>query len=258
MMTSRRGHDHLTTKRRQMVLAAKLRRTVLRWFETSARDFPWRKTKDPFHILIAEILLRQTQAARVSGPFRALITRYPTPNDLARANVAELREWFTPLGLVQRADHLVAGAQALLRDHNGQVPNDPHMLQALPGIGEYASNAILCLAFRARLPMIDEGSGRVLRRVLGFSRTGPAYKDRRLATAARSILPQRAVREFNLGLIDLAASHCHPVRPNCQECPLRKVCHEAKQTSRVGRQRRLHQPSPLTRTGIEKPCSMCN
>ena len=197
---------------------------VVSWFHSNGRDFPWRETRNPYHILIAEVLLRQTQAARVVGPYIYLITTYPDPASLAEADVDALRQWFRPLGLVRRADRLVECARRLLRDYGGQVPRDLRSLQSLPGIGRYSARATLCMAFNHPLPMIDEGSGRVLRRALGLPGTGTAYSDTRLAEYAEDLLSSSHAREFNLGLIDIGAAYCHPRTPECSKCPLVEGC----------------------------------
>ena len=198
--------------------------SVVSWFRSNGRDFPWRETRNPFHILMAEVLLRQTQAARVVGPYIHLVTTYPDPASLAEADVDALREWFRPLGLVRRADRLVQCARRLLGDYGGQVPRDLRSLQSLPGIGRYSARATLCMAFNHPLPMIDEGSGRVLRRALGLPVTGPAYSDTRLAEYAEDLLSSSHAREFNLGLIDIGAAYCHPRTPGCSKCPLVEGC----------------------------------
>ena len=198
--------------------------SVVRWFRCNGRDFPWRSTRNPFHILIAEVLLRQTQANRVVGPYLHLVATYPDPPSLAKADVDGLRQWFRPLGLVRRADRLVECAHRLLRDHGGQVPRDLKQLESLPGIGRYSARAILCMAFQRPEPMVDEGSGRVLRRVLGYRQTGPAYLDEGLLRAVEEVIPKNSGSEFNLGLIDIAAAHCHTRTPNCHKCPLLKHC----------------------------------
>ena len=205
-------------------LSQELATSVVDWFRTNGRDFPWRHTKDPFHILIAEVLLRQTQAARVVSPYTHLVATYPDPASLAEADVDALRKWFKPLGLVRRADRLVECARRLLRDYEGQVPRDLRDLQSLPGIGRYSARATLCMAFNYRVPMIDEGSGRVLRRILGFLDTGPAYSDIHLAEVAKRVLPDSHAREFNLALIDIGAAHCHPRAPDCRGCPALSHC----------------------------------
>ena len=198
--------------------------SVTSWFRANGRAFPWRDTKNPFHILLAEVLLRQTQAPRVVAPYLHLTALYPDPGSLAHADVESLRQWFKPLGLVRRADRLVECAGILMREYHGQVPQGLQELQALPGLGRYSARAILCIAFDHTVPMIDEGCGRVLRRVLGFQSRGPAYLDSTLLAAAERLLPTTEVREFNLGLIDIAAIHCHPRTPECRSCPLLSMC----------------------------------
>jgi A/G-specific adenine glycosylase len=201
-----------------------LRAAVLSWFATNGRDFPWRNTTDVFHILVAEILLRQTQAWRVREPYLELIRRYPSPEALAVADVDELQRWFRPLGLVKRAHHLVRIAQTLVAQYGGQIPADLGVLRGLPGLGIYGARAILCLGFGVPVPMIDEGSGRALRRVLGVSPRGPAYCDSKLLQIAENILPKQWAKEFNLGLIDITAAYCHSRAPSCANCPLASVC----------------------------------
>lgn len=197
---------------------------VVAWFRENGRAFPWRETTNAFHILVAEVLLRQTQAHRVAEPYVELVTRYPDPKSLGRADIASLRQWFGPLGLVSRADRLIETARILVQEHAGQVPRDLEELQALPGIGRYSARAILCLAFGRPFPMIDEGSGRVLRRVLGHAIDGPAYASHSLMTHAQGLLPAGSAREFNLGLIDIASRYCRPRKTLCAECPLATVC----------------------------------
>lgn len=214
-------------------IGEELATSVVGWFRSNGRDFPWRDTKDPFHILMAEVLLRQTQASRVVGPYRDLVVTYPEPSSLAEADVNGLRKWFRPLGLVQRADRLVECAHRLVRDYGGQVPPALRDLESLPGIGRYSARAILCMAFSHPLPMIDEGSGRVLRRVLGFSDSGPAYSDIRLAEFAERLISSSHPREFNLGLIDIGAAYCHPRTPDCPDCPLLQYCKVGRRAANI-------------------------
>jgi A/G-specific adenine glycosylase len=206
--------------------------SVVTWFRSYGRTFPWRSTSNSFHILIAEVLLRQTQANRVVEPYLELIERYPNPQTLAEADTMELRKWFRPLGLVKRADFLVQCAQILIKDYEGQVPGNLKVLESLPGLGKYSARAILCLGFNKPIPMIDEGGGRVLRRVFGHEPRGPAFSDPALMDATIRILPNESPRDFNLGLIDIANAYCHPNKPDCLECPLLKECsYRTKQSS---------------------------
>ena len=198
--------------------------TVLNWFEGNARRFPWRRTSNPFHILIAEVLLRQTQAHRVVEPYLVLIERYPTPEALAQANPCSLTEWFRPLGLYRRANSLIEASRLIVDQHSGCVPKDLDALLSLPGIGVYSARAILCMAFKVPVPMVDESSGRLFRRVWGLPEKGPAYNDRTLLEMAERMIPCNQCREFNLGILDIAAAYCHVRKPICVVCPLASSC----------------------------------
>ena len=196
-----------------------LHRTVEEWFEKNGRDFPWRQSSNSFHILVAEVLLRRTQAHRVVGPYLELTERYSDIRDMADADVTWLREWFRPLGLVNRAQGLVEAAKTILEQHGGEVPNELSEIESLPGLGRYSACAVLCLAHAGAAPMIDESSGRLLRRLLGLSSSGPAYSDKDLFERAQRLIPSDASRGFNLGLLDIAAAYCHVGSPDCVQCP---------------------------------------
>ncbi len=205
--------------------------TIEEWFSKSGRDFPWRHSSNPFHVLVAEVLLRRTQAERVAGPYVDLIERYPDTRDMAVANVAWLREWFRPLGLVSRANLLIDAAKAFVERHEGEVPSDLSEIESLPGLGRYSARAILCMALGGAVPMIDESSGRLLRRLLGLSSIGPAYSDRRLLELTQALVPHETSRAFNLGLLDIAAAYCHVGSPDCVQCPLRNLCSRGRQVT---------------------------
>ena len=204
--------------------ACTLQRTVQKWYSESGRDFPWRQSSSPFHVLVAEVLLRRTQAERVVGPYLDLTERYPDTQDMASADVAWLREWFRPLGLIGRADLLVNAAKAIVQEHGGEVPRDLSEVESLPGMGKYSARAVHCIAHRGAVPMVDESSGRLLRRLLGLRRTGPAYSDRELLERTEALVPHNSSRAFNLGLLDIAAAYCHVTSPTCAQCPLRSLC----------------------------------
>ena len=138
---------------------------------------------------------------------------------LVDADLNGLRQWSKPLGLVRRADRLVECAHRLLRDYGGHAPQDLHCLQPLPGTSMYSAHATLCMASNHPPSMIDEGSGRVLRRVLELPNARPAYSDIRLAEVTERNLPGNHTREYSLGLIEIGAAYCRPRMPGCPKCP---------------------------------------
>lgn len=198
--------------------------SVLKWFARNSRDFPWRETSNSYFIFVAEILLRQTQAWRVAEPYLGIISRYPTFEALSQAEVSDLRGWFKSLGLVKRADLMISAAKLVVNDFGGLLPCRLKLLLRLPGMGDYSARAVACLAFGARVPMIDGSSGRLLRRVLGLKERRPAHSDSKLLEVAETIIPREQARNYNLGLLDIASAYCHSKDPNCLECPLAKYC----------------------------------
>lgn len=206
-----------------------LRCIVEDWFAQNERDFPWRQTSNSFHVLIAEVLLRRTQAQRVVEPYLHLIEQYPDVQDMAVADAIQLRDWFRPLGLVNRALHLVEAANIILERYSGEIPDDLSEIERLPGLGRYSACAVLCLVHGGSVPMIDESSGRLLRRLMGLNSAGPAYSDKDLFDRAQRLIPHNESRSFNLGLLDIAAIYCHVNSPECGQCPLRSLCVRGQQ-----------------------------
>jgi len=203
---------------------------VICWFTRHSRDFPWRKTHNPYYIFVAEVLLRRTQAPRIIDSYKQITEKYPTPETLSKADVTELRKFFKPLGLIKRADCLIKAAKQIVNDYGGQIPCNLRAVASLPCMGIYSSRAVICMAFDAHVPMIDESSGRVLRRVFQIEPKGPAYSDKKLLDFALSIIPIGHAREFNLGLLDIASFFCHSSKPECLKCPLSKICYYARKT----------------------------
>jgi len=193
---------------------------VLDWFERSARDLPWRRTRDPYRVLVAEVLAQQTQAERAAEAFPRFLARFPDPEALARATPAEvLREW-QGLGYNRRALALRACAQAVVE--RGGWPQSVEDLATLPGVGPYTARAVACFALGQDVAPVDTNVGRVLARSLAGadpSQLTPASRQR-LADAA---LPGGRAWAWSSALMDVGSAHCRP-RPRCDGCPIALRC----------------------------------
>jgi A/G-specific adenine glycosylase len=198
------------------------RSRLLRWGEDHRRSFPWRETNDPFRILIAEVLLQRSRGKTVATVYERLFARWPTAEALARARVHSLGSVIRPLGLIKRAVTLKALAGAVAQ--RGGVPDSLGELLELPGVGDYAANATLVVAFQQRAHVVDGVSARVYRRYFELPGTGPASSDGQLWRAVSQATPRQRVREWNWAVLDLAASVCLPKVPRCSECPLESRC----------------------------------
>lgn len=194
-------------------------RRLLRWYRRQGRSLPWRRTTDPYRILVSEVMLQQTQVERVIPKYHQFLRRYPSVADLARAHVREVREVWYPLGYNARPVRLREIAREVVRRHGGQIPAERTRLLALKGIGPYTAGAVLAFAYGRRVAVLDTNVRRVLQRVFH----GRAASDRALWRLAEHLLPRRAY-DFNQALMDFGALICTARRPQCPVCPMRTFC----------------------------------
>ena len=207
------------------VLRRTFRRKLLTWYEQHGRDLPWRKTDDPYHILVSEIMLQQTQVDRVLPKYDEWLARFPTLGDLAAAPIEDaVRTWY-PLGYNIRPRRLHSIAREAVEQYGGALPRDGATLRSFKGIGEYTEGAILSFAFRERAAILDTNVARVLFRVfVGRGNPKAAPMRKRLWSISRALVPVRRVFDFNQGLMDLGAMICVARNPRCLVCPMTSIC----------------------------------
>ena len=202
-----------------------LQRRLLRWYAVSKRDLPWRKTRDPYAILVSEIMLQQTQVDRVIPKYHEFLKKYPTVHALAKANPHQVRKTWYPLGYNIRPLRLHAIARESVTRYNGQIPDEPETLMAMDGIGRYTAGAVLSFAFRKDAPILDTNVRRVLQRVFGVRGNpmrGPT--NRRLWALAEEVIPPGKGYLFNQALMDFGATVCTARKPACPTCRMRTIC----------------------------------
>jgi A/G-specific adenine glycosylase len=202
------------------------------WYRRSARDLPWRRTRDPYHILVSELMLQQTQVSRVMEKYGEFLRRFPTLDAVARARPRPVREAWHGLGYYARAANLHRLARALARETGAaaELPSEPAALRELPGVGRYTAGAVASFAFEARAAIVDTNVARVLRRVFApsLARRGGG-SERVIWDIAEQILPRtrRATYVHNQALMELGALVCTARIAHCGRCPVRRVCDSA-------------------------------
>jgi len=205
--------------------AASFRRRLLTWYARHRRRLPWRGSRDPYRILVSEIMLQQTQVSRVLEHYARFLSRYPTLEDLAGAPAEEVRESWDGLGYYARARNLHAAARHVVARLGGRLPSAPDALRRLPGIGRYTAGALASLAFGADVPAVDTNAARVLTRAFGVrGRRKTARHERRLWVLAAALVPSGRSSDWNQALMDLGAAYCTARAPRCNECPVRRSC----------------------------------
>lgn len=212
---------------------------LLTWFAAVGRDLPWRRTRDPWAVLVSEVMLTQTQVARVVPKYEALLARFPDAAACAAAPAGEVVTMWSGLGYNRRALNLHRTACALIDQHGGRVPDDLSALLALPGIGPYTARAILAFAYEADIGVLDTNAARVLARWAGrpLGRT-------EAQVLADDVVPAGEGWAWNQAMLDLGATICTARNPGCDGCPVRSGCRWAI----VG----FPQPDPASGTGARQ------
>jgi A/G-specific adenine glycosylase len=193
---------------------------LLDWYGRKGRSLPWRATRDPYAVLVSEIMLQQTQASRVVPAFRAFLERFPSLPDLAAAPLADVLTQWRGLGYNRRARNLHRAAIAIAERHGGMVPADLDALRALPGLGDYTARAILAFAFDEPAAPVDVNVARVLARAV----VGVPLSRRDAQRVADEVLPVAAPAAWSHALMDLGATTCRVRAPRCGECPAARAC----------------------------------
>jgi A/G-specific adenine glycosylase len=201
------------------------RRRLLAWYRRHGRSLPWRETRDPYRILVSEIMLQQTQVDRVLPKYHEWLDRYPTIEALAEASESDaVRTWY-PLGYNIRPRRLHAIARDAVGRFDGQLPGDEETLRSFKGIGAYTAGAVMSFAFGKRAAILDTNVARVLFRVfVGTGAPDGHAMKKHLWDVSRTVLPHRHVFDFNQALMDFGATACSARAPLCDRCPMSAKC----------------------------------
>jgi len=205
----------------------KLASRLLRWWRKSGRKYPWRKERDPYKVLIAELMLQRTRADQVLAVYPSFLHRFPTVQALAEASPEEVRNFFNRLGLLWRSENVKRLGEVLEKDFGGQVPDAREKLLSLPGVGEYVADAVLASLHGRDVVAIDANVCRIVQRIFKLKARGEARRDPKLKQMVQKVVPKGKAREFNWAMIDLGALVCTPKNPKCPICPLNKMCKHA-------------------------------
>ncbi len=212
--------DRISSARRRA-----LQKKLLQWYAFAQRDVPWRRQRDPYAIWVSEVMLQQTQTAKVLDYYEPFLRRFPTLTALAQAPLDDVLKAWEGMGYYARARHLHQAAQYVSASLQGELPRDYHELLEIPGIGPYTAAAIASIAFNRDHAVVDGNVARVLSRL--FHVTVPAAEPRGkqlFAELAQRFLPAGLSREWNQAMMELGALVCTPRRPDCSHCPAKNYC----------------------------------
>lgn len=207
---------------------AAIRRKLLRWYQRNKRDLPWRRTRDPYAIWIAETMLQQTRVETVLPYYEKFLRAFPTIQALRRAPLDRILRAWAGLGYYRRAENLKKAARQITRDHGGQMPREYEKLRGLAGVGDYTAGAVLSIAFQQRYPAVDGNARRVLGRLLNPG------DEKELFAKAAALVSRSRPGDFNQAIMELGSTTCITKAPRCNQCPLSAEC-----SARTGQEVRL-------------------
>lgn len=202
-----------------------LRKMLIAWYQKNHRKLPWRETSDPYPIWVSEVMLQQTQVKTVIPYYQNFIRRFPTIKKLAGTNLQEVLKAWEGLGYYARARNLHRAAKIILTRHQGKVPDTHQAIRSLPGVGDYIAAAVLSIAYKQPVAVLDGNVKRVLARVFCIKAPVNASAFHKLfQKSADALLDKNQPDVFNQAMMELGALVCHPKTPQCTLCPLAEYC----------------------------------
>ena len=209
----------------EMTFSTEISESLLSWYDKNARILPWRGIRDPYKTWVSEIMLQQTRVETVIPYFERFISRFPSLRDLAMADEAEVMKLWEGLGYYSRARNLLKGARQIMDQYQGILPEDPHLLRKISGIGSYTAGAIASIAYNVQVPAVDGNVLRVCSRLFGIRESiHIPHVRKKLEDAAAASVPAERPGDYNQALMDLGATVCTPGTPDCGHCPLSAFC----------------------------------
>jgi A/G-specific adenine glycosylase len=201
----------------------KFQQSLLTWFDSHARDLPWRQNSDPYRIWVSEIMLQQTRVTAVLDYYARFLTLFPSVTVLAQAKEPEVLAAWSGLGYYRRARMMHQAAKVVVHEHHGIFPRTAEELRKLPGIGEYTSSAIASIAFGEPVAVVDGNVERVLLRIFSEAES-PVPRAKWFRDRAANLLDTQRPGDFNQAMMELGATVCLPQRPLCLHCPVQRFC----------------------------------
>lgn len=201
-----------------MLKEIQFRQKLLEWFKKNGRDFPWRKTTNPYNVFLAEFMLQKTKANQAAAVYGRFIKKYPNFYSLAKSKPADVKKIIEPLGLIYRVYRLRKAAREVTKKFGSKLPDNKEELVKFYGVGDYISNAVRSFAFNKPVPVVDRNVIRVIGRVFSL------IDEKEIMDFLEKLLPKGKHKEFNWAILDFGGTVCLKNKPKCNICPLATMC----------------------------------
>ena len=211
----------------QNSISRQISNKLIDWWSIHGRNFRWRKSCDPYQILISELMLHRTRASQVATIFDNFVERYPNLTALSNAECIEIIDALRPLGLNWRTELILKLIDDVNKLYQGKIPEKKEDLMSLHGVGDYVASAVRCFAFGYPEVVVDTNTSRVISRLFSFEEKGEMRRSKNVRESYQSILDKERPQEFNYALLDLGAEICKPRSKICSICPISNFCKTA-------------------------------
>lgn len=195
---------------------------IYEWYQSNKREFPWRKTDNPYFILISEMMLQRTKAEQVEGVYKKFIATYPTIYSLAKSEPWQVDYIVKSLGLKDRYKVFINAANFIARNYNGMVPDKRNDLLCIPGVGEYVSGMVMNCAFGKREYVVDTNIARVFNRILDLNLKGEVRRKKEIIEYSSIYFDTENSRQYAYAILDFAAAICKSINSLCDICPVNR------------------------------------
>ena len=210
------------------VFIEKFREKIIKWGQKHFVAYPWRLTRDPYKLLIAEVLLHRTRSEQVVLLYLNFIKKYPNIHALVATDISELEKILFSAGLRWRIKKLYEMAKEIVNKYGGKIPEDYDELRSLPGVSDYIASAVRCFAFNYPDPIIDTNTVRIIGRVLGLTISDSLRRKKSFKQLVKQLVDPKNPASFNFALLDLGKIVCKARNPLCYKCPIYSLCCYAK------------------------------
>lgn len=202
-----------------------LANNLLKWSKENSPEYPWRKTSDPYHVMISEMLLRRTRASSVPIVYEKFLSKFPTISLLAKSSVEEIENIIKSLGMKSRSVKMKTAAKMIMENHSGKFPSgEKELLEIVGKESQYTANAIRCFALNQQVPIFDVNVKRIFERIFSIDFGNAAHKKKDSWKLVSIAVPEKNIKQYNWALLDLGKAVCIAIDPKCSICPLKSIC----------------------------------
>ncbi|MCA2003648.1 MAG: hypothetical protein LDL06_02650 [Candidatus Nitrosotenuis sp.] len=218
-------NDVISVKRKLRSKKSRFTKTILKWYATNSHDYPWRKTADPYKVLVSELLLRRTRASNVVGIYDRFIQKFPTVFDLSKSSSKDIENSIRSLGMKSRSNRIRSISKEIVENYSGRIPdNEEELLNLVGDTSFYTVNAVLCFGLNKSVPIFDVNVKRIFERVFSVNFGKDSHKKKQSFELVAVTLPDKNFKQYNWALLDFGKSVCTSSNPKCSKCPLKAIC----------------------------------